>query len=543
MASAQAAPAGEAEAAGAPAAVATAGAPPPASAAASTSSSTPEAGTLDGGGAVGAAKGAAGAAKGAAGAAKGATVKVVKGARDVHPASMAIRRDVFEAVEGVFRRHGAVAIDTPVFELRETLLNKYGEDSKLIYDLADQGGEVLSLRYDLTVPFARYMATYKLSNLKRYHIGKVYRRDQPAMARGRYREFHQCDFDIAGAYAPMVADAEVVTVLVELLAALAAPSPAHAAIFSCFTIKLNHRGLLDAIFSVCGVPEQLLRPVCSAVDKLDKLSWAKVRAEMVDVKGLDPDVADKVGTYVTRPSSTLPALIAELRTDEPLCAAGAAAALDDLDLLATYLAAMGSAGPVALDLSLARGLDYYTGLIYEAVLTSPKGSSLGSVAAGGRYDTLVGSFSSTPVPCVGCSLGIERALALYEKASLDAGGVRDNATQVVVATVGKGMLVERMKVAAELWAAGIAAEFGYAETVKVNKAVAGADRAGVPLVVIVGEEEVARGVVQMKVLTRRQQQEVARDGMVAAVRAALAGLAVNGAAAGGEPPAGAGGSS
>ncbi|OSX68834.1 hypothetical protein BU14_2191s0001 [Porphyra umbilicalis] len=475
---------------------------------------------------------------GGGGSAKATMVKVVKGARDVHPASMAIRRDVFAAVEGVFRRHGAVAIDTPVFELRETLLNKYGEDSKLIYDLADQGGEVLSLRYDLTVPFARYMATYKLTNLKRYHIGKVYRRDQPAMARGRYREFHQCDFDIAGAYAPMVADAEVVTVLVELLAALAAPSAAHAAVFGRFTIKLNHRGLLDAIFTVCGVPADLLRPVCSAVDKLDKLPWAKVRAEMVDVKGLDAAVADRVGTYVTRPAATLPALVATLRADDALCAAGAAAALDDLDTLAGYLSAMGAAGPVRLDLSLARGLDYYTGLIYEAVLTSPKGSSLGSVAAGGRYDTLVGSFSSTPVPCVGCSLGIERALALFEKASLGVGGVRENATQVVVATVGKGLLTERMKVAAELWAGGIAAEFGYAETVKVNKAVAGADRAGVPLVVIVGEEEVGRGVVQMKVLKERRQEEVPRGGMVAAVREALAGLRVNGAATEGGSPAG-----
>lgn len=535
MALAQAAPAGEPDTGGAPAAAAAAAATP--SAAGTAAPSAAPAAALPGSG------GTAGPTRAAAGPAKGAAVKVVKGARDVHPASMAIRRDVFGAVEGVFRRHGAVAIDTPVFELRETLLNKYGEDSKLIYDLADQGGEVLSLRYDLTVPFARYMATYKLSNLKRYHIGKVYRRDQPAMARGRYREFHQCDFDIAGAYAPMVADAEVVTVLVELLGALAAPSPVHAAIFSRFTIKLNHRGLLDAIFSVCGVPEELLRPVCSAVDKLDKLPWAKVRAEMVDVKGLDPDVADKVGAYVTRPSSTLPALIAELRTDEALCAAGAAAALDDLDLLAAYLTAMGSLGPVALDLSLARGLDYYTGLIYEAVLTSSKGSSLGSVAAGGRYDTLVGSFSSTPVPCVGCSLGIERALALFEKASLEVGGVRENATQVVVATVGKGMLVERMKVASELWAAGIATEFGYAETVKVNKAVAGADRAGVPLVVIVGEEEVGRGVVQMKVLKERKQEEVPREGMVAAVREALAGLTANGAAEGADAPAGTGASS
>jgi len=124
--------------------------------------------------------------------------KVAKGTRDATPQQMAIREKAFGIIKGVFMRHGAVGIDTPVFELRETLMGKYGEDSKLIYDLADQGGEILSLRYDLTVPFARYIATAGIKNIKRYHIARVYRRDNPAMNKGRFREFHQCDFDIAG---------------------------------------------------------------------------------------------------------------------------------------------------------------------------------------------------------------------------------------------------------------------------------------------------------------------------------------------------------
>lgn len=159
---------------------------------------------------------------------------------------MAVRERVFSTVRGVFRRHGAVEIDTPVFESRSTLTGKYGgacgctpllarchpfcathpvpswsaEDSKLIYDLEDQGGELLSLRYDLTVPFARYLATYGITNIKRYHIARVYRRDQPAMSRGRFREFYQCDFDVAGSFAPMVPDAEVIGVGCDILSSL-----------------------------------------------------------------------------------------------------------------------------------------------------------------------------------------------------------------------------------------------------------------------------------------------------------------------------------
>ena len=135
---------------------------------------------------------------------------------------MLIRQFIFRTITDIFERHGAVTIDTPVFELKEILSGKYGEDSKLIYDLADQGGEICSLRYDLTVPFARFLAmtgtTYQ--NIKRYHIAKVYRRDNPAMTKGRMREFYQCDYDVAGSYDPMVPDAEVIAVTVQVLEAL-----------------------------------------------------------------------------------------------------------------------------------------------------------------------------------------------------------------------------------------------------------------------------------------------------------------------------------
>jgi histidyl-tRNA synthetase len=174
--------------------------------------------------------------------------KIAKGARDIMPEQMIIRQKAFAAITAVFERHGACTIETPVFELKETLTGKYGEDTKLIYDLADQGGELLALRYDLTVPFARFVATSNCGNIKRYHIARVYRRDQPQPERGRWREFYQCDFDIAGAYVaslpalyycdnfvrygPMIADAEAVSVMVEILRELP---------IGKFVVKLSHR--------------------------------------------------------------------------------------------------------------------------------------------------------------------------------------------------------------------------------------------------------------------------------------------------------------
>jgi len=153
-----------------------------------------------------------------------------------------------------------------VFELRDTLTGKYGEDSKLIYDLADQGGEICSLRYDLTVPFARFLAQNAIQSIKRYHIAKVYRRDQPAMTKGRMREFYQCDFDIAGTYDSMLPDAEILRVIKEVFEGLPGWK-------GKFIIKINHRKILDGIFQICGVPEDKIRTISSAVDKLDKVRF------------------------------------------------------------------------------------------------------------------------------------------------------------------------------------------------------------------------------------------------------------------------------
>lgn len=398
---------------------------------------------------------------------------------------MVIRDKIFSTITEVFKRHGGVTIDTPVFELREILAGKYGEDSKLIYDLADQGGEICSLRYDLTVPFARFLAMNKdIQSIKRYHIAKVYRRDQPAMTKGRMREFYQCDFDIAGTYDSMLPDAEILRIICEVFEGLGWNG--------AYTIKLNHRKILDGIFQVCGVPEDKIRTISSAVDKLDKVPWADVRKEMTEEKGLAEDVADRIGEWVVLKGQR--DLLEKLLADEKLSAnESMKQGIADLSQLFEYLEAFDALDKVSFDLGLARGLDYYTGLIYEVVTEgsaptatssadgaaakpskkkSGKGNAededrsndptvgVGSVAAGGRYDNLVGMFSGkTQIPCVGISFGVDRIFSITKArmaADKSAEQVRGNDVDVfVMAFGGKGLLKERMEICSKLWGAGI----------------------------------------------------------------------------------------
>jgi histidyl-tRNA synthetase len=332
------------------------------------------------------------------------TVKVVKGARDFLPYQMSIRSKAFKLITDVFKKHGAVEIDTPVFELKETLMGKYGEESKLIYDLQDQGGELLSLRYDLTVPFARYMASHNFPSIKRYHIGKVYRRDNPQMNKGRFREFYQCDFDIAGPnYGKMIPDAEVLKVVVDILSSLP---------LGKFIVKLNHRKLLDATVALSGISDDKFKIVCSSVDKLDKEPWEVVKKELLD-KGLDEIQTEKLWSYVQLKGSPK-VLLEKLKSNESLMTnTKSKEALEEMETLFDYLEIMNITDYMLFDLSLARGLDYYTGIIYEAILTDT--DKVGSIAGGGRYDDLLGMFSSKTIPAVGVSIGIERVFNILEE--------------------------------------------------------------------------------------------------------------------------------
>ncbi|XP_017871839.1 PREDICTED: histidine--tRNA ligase, cytoplasmic isoform X2 [Drosophila arizonae] len=448
------------------------------------------------------------------------TLKTPKGTRDYAPQQMTLRQGVLDKIVQVFKRHGGEAIDTPVFELKEVLTGKYGEDSKLIYDLKDQGGEILSMRYDLTVPLARYLAMNKISSIKRYHIAKVYRRDNPAMTRGRYREFYQCDFDIAGTYDPMLADAECVKIVAEVLDTLD---------IGDYVIKLNHRQLLDGMFEACGVPANNFRAICSAVDKLDKSPWADVRKEMVDEKGLDGATADKIGEYVRLSGGA--ELVEQLLADEKLKAVpNAVKGLEGMQLLLKYCSLFGLEERISFDLSLARGLDYYTGVIYEGVLkaepsapASPakelhngdqaleQSSTVGSVAGGGRYDNLVGMFDprGKAVPCVGVSIGVERIFSVLEaKFAASKVKLRTNDVEVYVASAHKGLHEQRLRVLNQLWNAGIKAEHSYKLNPKLLVQLQHCEEHQIPLAIILGDAELAQGIVKLREVTTRQESNV-----------------------------------
>lgn len=444
-------------------------------------------------------------------------LKTPKGTRDYSPRQMAVREKVFDVIISCFKRHGAEVIDTPVFELKETLTGKYGEDSKLIYDLKDQGGELLSLRYDLTVPFARYLAMNKLTNIKRYHIAKVYRRDNPAMTRGRYREFYQCDFDIAGQFDPMLPDAECLKIMCEILSSLQ---------IGDFLVKVNDRRILDGMFAICGVPDSKFRTICSSVDKLDKVSWEEVKNEMVGEKGLAPEVADRIGDYVQQHGGV--SLVEQLLQDPKLSQnKQALEGLGDLKLLFEYLTLFGIADKISFDLSLARGLDYYTGVIYEAVLLQPPARAgeeplgVGSVAAGGRYDGLVGMFDpkGRKVPCVGLSIGVERIFSIVEQ-RLEAleEKVRTTETQVLVASAQKKLLEERLKLVSELWDAGIKAELLYKKNPKLLNQLQYCEETGIPLVAIIGEQELKDGVIKLRSVASREEVDVRREDLVEEIK-------------------------
>ncbi|CAH8550963.1 unnamed protein product [Heterobilharzia americana] len=489
-------------------------------------------------------------------------LKVPKGTRDRDPLQMTILEGLFSTIIQCFKRHDAVTIDTPVFELKEVLTGKYGEESKLIYDLQDQGGETLSLRYDLTVPFARYVAMHKIKSIKRYQIGKVYRRDQPAVTRGRYREFYQCDFDIAGDYGPMLADVECLRIIYEVLSELA---------LGDFVIKVNHRRLLDGLFAACDVPSDKFIATCSSVDKLDKVPWEDVRRELCEEKGLSCETVNKIGSYVQLNGGI--DLVDRLDSDEQLNnQPSAKAALQDMRLLLDYCEALGIQDRISFDLSLARGLDYYTGVIYEAVLKgftySPDGlnaqltgpnetetnsssrgkkssrkdkkkekleeestasdepMAVGSVAGGGRYDGLVGMFDSSGarVPCVGFSFGVERLLAIKEALSTTSKNkstVRSTETDVMVAGAHKGLILQRLQCCRLLWDAKIKATMSHRNHPRLLDQLQYCESTGIPLAVVLGDSELARGTVKLRDIQSREEYEVSYADLVNKIKEML----------------------
>ncbi|PCH34343.1 histidyl-tRNA synthetase [Wolfiporia cocos MD-104 SS10] len=473
-------------------------------------------------------------------------LKTPKGTRDYGPGEMFCREHIERTVKECFTLYGGGCLDTPVFERKDILAGKYGEDAKLIFDLMDQGGEQLALRYDHTVPLARYLAMNGAINpqSKIWQVGKVYRRDNPVMSKGRMREFSQADFDIAGVWDPMIPDSELISLVCTILTRLDVGE---------FIVKINHRKVLDGIFEVCGVPSEKIRTISSAVDKLDKLPWLEVKKEMIEEKGLDPAVADKIGEYVKHKGG--PALLEQLKADEALMAnASAKQGIEEMGILFNYLASYKILDKLSFDLSLARGLDYYTGIIYEAIVEAsappgfkaasafassstqsaattapepapapkkkakkPSGDDeeeeidesqvgVGSIAAGGRYDNLVGMFTAAAagegkktagLPCVGVSFGLDRVFAIVWPKWV-AKGMRSKETMVYVMAAGDGLLNARVELVQELREAGIKTDFLFKNKPKLPAQFAAGERDEVPFAIILGGDELKEGLVTVK---------------------------------------------
>ena len=331
--------------------------------------------------------------------------RVLKGFRDYLPEQMILRQRIIGIFRDIFERHGFEPLDTPALEYLDVLTGKAGENEKLMYRFEDAGGREVGLRYDLTVPLARVVAMHQndlVLPFKRYHIAPVWRAENPQ--RGRFREFWQCDADIAGSASPL-ADAEVIAIMAEALEGIGIPE---------FTIRISHRQLLESLGRAAGVPgragDRSLPRHRQA--RQDRAGRRRARAGRRRTQRRSGDARARAGDQAGGAACVSSRSFAASSRS----VAGAAAAIDELEQLFRILPDFGVApNRYTLDLALARGLDYYTGPVFEATVTEP---NVGSVGGAGRYDGLVGAFLGRPIPATGMSLGLERIIEVVREHGL-----------------------------------------------------------------------------------------------------------------------------
>jgi histidyl-tRNA synthetase len=417
--------------------------------------------------------------------------QILSGFRDHLPAQMLLRQRVIGAFREIFERHGFEPLETPAIELLEILTGKAGENEKLMYRFEDSGGRAVGLRYDLTVPLARVVAMHQqeiVLPFKRYHIAPAWRAEKAQ--RGRFREFWQCDADIAGS-SSMLADAEAITVLAEALTAVNLPN---------FVIRINHRRVLESLARLAGVPAERAGGVFRSIDKLDKIGRGGVARELGE-QGIEAAAAERVLSLVTAQGAPAD-LLAELRR-ELAEIPSAEEALRELEELFGYLGDLGvKSSSYVFDLALARGLDYYTGPVFEATVEEPK---IGSVAGAGRYDGLVGAFLGRQVPATGMSLGLERIIEVVRE--FDLLPAPQTVADVFVA-VFPDTLATAARIAGELRAAGLNADLSVLAGRSIGEQLKYADRRGIPLAVIAGANELASGSAAVKHLGSGEQRTV-----------------------------------
>ena len=424
--------------------------------------------------------------------------RVLKGFRDYLPPAMMMREKIMEIARRVYRSYGFSPIDTPALEYLEILLGKGGEETdRQLYKFQDHGGRWVALRFDLTVPFARFAAEHinQLGiPLKRYQIGTVWRGENPQ--RGRYREFVQCDFDTIGTKS-LAADIETALVINDLLEAIG---------FQDFTIRINSRLVLSGILEHLGLEEKAV-PILRALDKLAKVGPSQVLKE-IEASGVAPEKAqdflERVTSASSQPSNhgVLQALEAAVGSSR----AGQEGVANLREVLAGVEAAGIPGDRVRLDPSIARGLDYYTGTVYETFLSAAP--EIGSVCSGGRYDNLAALYTDQELPGVGASLGLDRLLAAMEKLAMVPSAVTP--ASVFVAYFDPEHFHDYLRICSSLRAHGLNVDF-YPEPKKLTHQLRYADRRGFPVAVILGSEEFRSGVAKVKDLKKGLEITVPLD--------------------------------
>jgi len=410
-----------------------------------------------------------------------------RGTRDFLPEDVRRREHVIGVIKRVYERYGFEPLETPAVENLETLLGKYGDEgNQLIFKILKRGeheatGQAdLALRYDLTVPLARVIAHHqsKLPRLfKRYQIQPVWRADRPA--RGRFREFYQCDVDSLGSTSPVI-EAEVCAAVSDALSELG---------FKDFIIRLNHRQLLTSVLNDANIPEALHGSVLVTVDKLDKIGPDGVMSE-IEARGV--------------PRSSAAKLLDSLSTTE-LSGLGSIGgpAVENLRQIQELASATSAAGKIKIDLSLARGLSYYTGAIMEVNVADLPGS----LGGGGRYDNLVGMFLGQDIPASGFSLGLERILVVMAERGMFPASLAMTPADVMIATFDASSAGEAMRVAARLREQGLRV-LVYPDADKIGKQIKYADGRGIPFVALLGEDEITQGTLTVKNLRAQSQETV-----------------------------------
>jgi len=423
--------------------------------------------------------------------------RILKGFRDYLPEAMMPREWIIDTARRIYRSYGFKPIDTPALEYLEILTGKGSEETdKQLYRFEDHGGRMVGMRFDLTVPLARFVAQHQQElglPFKRYHIATVWRGENPQT--GRYREFMQCDFDTIGV-TDLTADIEMTLVLNDLFRALGVDE---------FTIRVNHRAVLNGMLEKLGLGDRSA-VVLRALDKLSKLGREGVQEELARTAGATPEQCEQL-LAIASLSGDNDKILNQLAALVKGNATGECGVAELADIASAAAAGGVPASRLKLDPSIARGLDYYTGIVVETILEELP--TIGSVASGGRYDNLAGLYTNQKLPGVGASLGLDRLLAALEQLGRLPGA--KTPAPVLVCMFDANRRNDYLRLAAQLRAQGIGVEV-FPEPKKLGKQLQYADRQGFRAALIIGEAEFTAGQCQLKDLQSGESVNVPYDG-------------------------------